>query len=153
VHRVLVDFGVTHVLWQPETVHGVESVAGELVFHTYAMKHLVNKKYYGGRILAELPAKAPRNDGHTVFNFGCDAAYASGLFDLADMRLSPLSLPTRPLPKPPRPRVPLDGKTASKLIARASHLVLDPGCPNAPAAPPEFMSVARWGRKLLYVRR
>ena len=150
VYRLLRSFGVTHVVWAPNQVFGEDSIAGELVFHTF-VTHLVNSRDFGGRRVAELPASEPPDDGHTVFSYTCNSGYQKGLYDLADLRISPLGLPGQPKVPPP-PRVALTESNADELLARASHAVVDPDCAGAPVMD-GFDHLARFGASDLWLRR
>jgi hypothetical protein len=130
LHRRLRQFGVTHVVWQPQVVYGDETAGGDLVFHTYVTRHLVNPQARGGRMLAELPEREPGDDGHTVFYFGCSNLYQNGLYELGDLSVSPLAVPGR-TPSYPPPRVPLQGDPIA-LASRASHAIVNRNCPGAP---------------------
>jgi hypothetical protein len=149
LYDLLKRYGVTHVVWAPEQVFGDESLASELVFHTF-VRHLVRVKQVHGRAIGQLPERAPPDEGDAAFNFACDAIYENGLFhvvDLHDSPITPLDL-AKPLALP---RVPLTGD-AEPLLARTNRAVIDPRCAGAPKAP-GFTRVANWGSKELMVRK
>jgi hypothetical protein len=151
LYRLLKSYGVTHVLWTPEQTYGEQSLAAEFVFHTFVARHVVKPKTKGGRRLAELRPDPPTDEGSAVFFFGCDATlYKSGLYEMSQLTISPLVLPGKKLPPLPDPRVPFEGDPAP-LMARASHLAVQPWCSGAPGTD-GFERIARWGGTDLYVR-
>lgn len=152
VHRLLRQAGVTHVLWTPELIYAEQTVASELMFHSYVTRHLVNRVQFGSRVLGELPPEEPPDDGRTVLYYGCDHAYQNGLYDIADLRATPERI-RRPGQKviPPRPRVRIREANLDALVQQASHAVLNRQCAGAPALE-EFERVARWGANELMLR-
>jgi hypothetical protein len=144
VYQKLREYGVTHVLWQPEQGSNEESFASNLVFHTFVSQHLVNKQNHGGRVLGELPKSAPANEGTTAFVFACDAnGYQSGLYELRDLNASPLRITNEEPPPLPNPRAPLAGDGLAQL-AQASYAVIQTSCSGAPSAA-GFQRVASQG--------
>jgi hypothetical protein len=131
LHRRLRQFGVTHVVWQPRIIYGDETAGGDLVFHTYVTRHLVRPQVHGMRMVAELPASEPGDDGHTVFYFGCSNLYQNGLYELRDLSVSPLEVPGLPPKVYPPPRVALLGDAAA-LASGASHAIVNRACAGAP---------------------
>jgi len=151
LHRWLRENGVTHVVYEPERVYGDESLAGDLIFHTYAKQHLVNVKVIHGRLVGELPSEPPPPERSTVFYFGCGTGPRSGLFQLSDLRASPLTPPGFPAKPPPFPRRPLSGDP-SPLLEAADRVVVDQQCPDAPELP-GFERVARANRLTYFARQ
>jgi hypothetical protein len=150
LHRLLRKYGVTHVVWTPEQTYGEDSAAGEFVFHAYVERYLVNPRHVGGRTVAGLPEREPIDEGHAVLCFTCDGGYEKGLYELSDLRISPLPLPDV-VPELPRPRAALDEHNLQTLLARASFALVDPSCSGAPPLD-GFSAVARAGRNQYFVR-
>jgi hypothetical protein len=151
LHELLKEYGVTHVAWMPQRVYGEDSLAGELVFHTYANLYLQDGRMFGSRRLAAVPKRKPRRERPEVFNYGCDGYLMSGLYRLEDLHVLPLRMPDDPPATFPPPRVPL-GANAEELIARADRVVIDTRCPGAPSLH-SFLQIATWGTKTLHARR
>ena len=141
----LKSWGVTHVLWDGEHAHGVDSVAGDLVFQTYVARHVVVVGRFGGLTLGTLPAATPPDDGHSVLYMGCPGSYADGLYRLEDLTVPTTALPERPLVyPPPRRPAPASASELAPLVAAASHAVVDRRCaPSVTLA--EFTVVAKNG--------
>jgi hypothetical protein len=150
LHRWLRENGVTHFVYQPR-VYGDESLAGDLVFHTYAKQHLINVKSVHGRLVGEVPSETPPRERTTVFYFGCDTGPANGLYELSDLTASPLAAPGFPVKPAPAPRQPLTGDVAP-LVAAADRAVVQARCPNAPELA-DFVQVASSDRLGYFARR
>lgn len=140
VHQLLRDFGVTHLVWQPGVVYGDESVAGDLVFHTYAQS-LQKLKTYAGRTLGQLPVQAPRARAQTVLVHQCDGSYAAGLYQLSDLRLSTYSLSGH-VTRFPQPRAP--SSSLKDAATRPEYAVINEKCAGAPSAK-DYVQVAAVG--------
>ncbi len=127
VHALFRSYGITHAVWEPRAVYGDESVAGDLVFHTYAATWKTVGKS-GSRHIAALPAEAPEPRDATVFVFSCDRSYASGLYPLSALRLSTYSLRGK-VTRYPTPQQPY---AEGDPVPRAGYAVVNEGCANAP---------------------
>jgi len=141
VHKKLKELGVTHATWATATAYADTSLASELLFHTYVSRFTVDKSRVGSRTVAELPRRAPPEDDKRVFYFGCDGTYASGLYELRDLAVSPLPVPKHTA-KYPRPRTKLV-EPASSLLDQASYAVIVRACPGAPEKMETFEVVAK----------
>jgi hypothetical protein len=127
VHALFRSYGITHVVWEPRAIYGDESVAGDLVFHTYAASWQ-NVGKSGSRHVAALPAEAPEPREATAFVFYCGGSYTSGLYPLSALRLS-----TYPLRgKVTRFPVPQQPYTEGDPVPSAGYAIVNEGCPNAP---------------------
>jgi hypothetical protein len=141
VYRLLKSYGVTHVVWHPEQVYGDDSLAGDLAFHTFVSRYLVNSKSIGGRRIGELPRKEPPRERPLVFYFGCGGGLENGLYAMSDLTASPLSAPgfvRDPLPVPKRA---LTGDVGA-LLNEVDRAIVNRGCAGVPDLP-EFERVAR----------
>lgn len=129
VDRLFKSYGITHVVYDPHVVYGDESVAGDLVFHAYAesLKPLLR---HGPRTIASLPPAPPPPRNDDVIVFQCDSSYPTGIFKLADLRLSPYPL-KRHVVRFPKPRQPIDA--LASLPERPSYAVINERCPGAPS--------------------
>jgi hypothetical protein len=128
VHSLFREYGITHVVWQPQSVYGDESVAGDLVFHTYAESWKKIRKH-AGRTIAALPAEAPPRRNQLVVMHQCDGSYSQGIYNLADLRLSPYPLRGH-VTRFPNPRQPLEA--LRDLPEPPSYAVVNDRCPGAP---------------------
>jgi hypothetical protein len=108
-YDALRGLGVTHLFWESASSKGADSVAGELVFWSFATRFTEDRKVLGGHTLATMPTEAPPAEwnAHALY-FGCTQ---SGLFRVADLRdfgydgTPDYPAPLEPLPpKPARPR-------------------------------------------------
>jgi hypothetical protein len=127
VHALFRSYGVTHVVWEPRAVYGDESVAGDLVFHTYAASWTTVGRS-GSRHIASLPSQPPEPREATAFVFSCDGSYPSGLYPLSALRLSTYSLRGKTT-RYPKPQVPY---TVGDAVPRAGYAVINEGCASAP---------------------
>jgi hypothetical protein len=150
LHRWLRDNGVTHVVYQPNRIHGDESLAGDLIFHTYVHQQLINVRSIHGRMVGEVPQRQPQAERPTVFYFGCSSGPANGLYELSDLAASPLTPPGFPAKPPPSPRRALSGD-AAPLLEAADRAIIDQRCPNAPE-PAGFERVANSDRRGYFAR-
>lgn len=151
LHRWLRENGVTHVVYQGERIYGDDSIAGDLIFHTYVKQHLIRVHSISGRTVGELPEEAPDAERPTVFYFGCGAGPASGLYRLPDLSASPLTAPGFPAKPPPEPRTPLTGDP-SPLVDAADRAVVENRCPSPPVLA-GFVRVAESERLSYYARQ
>ncbi len=146
VHQLFKDYGVTHVVWRPRTVHGEESLAGELVFHAYARYWQVVRSY-GGRSVAALPNDPPPEQASTVLVYACDGGYQPGLYDISDLQVSPYVLPDRPrhFPLPREPYSPEMARSKSY-----GYAMVNQACPGAPKLT-DYQQIAAYGTQSYYV--
>ena len=86
-----------------------------------------------------------------VFTCGGAGSYASGLYELSDLDVSPLTLIGKPPPKLPNPRKPLVGAPEA-LLAEAGYALIQTDCTGAPSAP-EFQRLARSATTEYMVRK
>jgi hypothetical protein len=129
VDKLFKSYGITHVVWDPRAVYGDESVAGDLVFHTYAQS-LRPLARHGPRTIAPLPKTPPAPRGQGVIVHQCDGSYRPGIYELSDLRLSTYPLKGHRV-RFPRPRQPIEALDA--LPERPSYAVINDGCPGAPS--------------------
>jgi hypothetical protein len=104
-------------------------VAGDLVFFEFATRHTEGLKAVGRTRLATLPSARPdpkdRND--KVALIGCDAGnYATGLYDLAQLRVPVFGPDRRTFPAPTQAV-----EAGAALFDAAGFAVTDPTCPAA----------------------
>lgn len=127
VHALFRSYGVTHAVWEPRAVYGDESVAGDLVFHTYAATWKTVGRS-GSRHIAELPAEAPEPREATAFVFYCGGSYTAGLYPLSALRLSTYPLRGKKTHFP----VPQQPYTVGDPVPRAGYAVINESCVDAP---------------------
>jgi hypothetical protein len=123
------ELGVTHVHWDDEVSKGWDSVAGDLVFFEFATRHTEGLKTIGRTRLATIPSARPepkdRND--KVALLGCDEGnYATGLYELAQLRVPVFGPDRRKFPAPAQPL-----EAGAALLDAAGFAVTDPTCPTA----------------------
>jgi hypothetical protein len=150
LHRKLKEFGVTHIAWIPKHVYADDTLASELVFHTYVGQYLKQVRSVSGRSLGALPRTTPPQERAEVFVYGCDTYLPSGLYRLEDLHVSPLIVPGQPFPNFPPPRVPF-ANDVEALLSRTDRAVVNMACPSPPTLP-GFELVANHGMKALYAR-
>lgn len=129
VDRLLKEYGVTHVMWDPGAVYGDESVGGDLVFHAY-MSGLTKSTSYGSRALAHLPAKPPRELGRDALVYLCDGAYAPGVYAITALGTSPYALPGE-RKKYPSPSLAF-AELAAPWPANIGYAIVNSACQGAP---------------------
>lgn len=150
VYRLLKSYGATHVVWSPEQAYGDDSLAGELVFHSF-VRHLVNVRSIRGRSVGELPRREPPRERQLVLYYGCSGGLQSGLYRVSDLAASPLTAPGFPLaPDPPPRRV--WSAPGEALIDEVDRAIVDRRCAGAPALE-GFERVARQGSREFLARR
>jgi hypothetical protein len=148
VDSLLKSWGVSHATWDPGVVYGVETVAGELVFHTYADDwHVLG--HYGARSVAELPKTPPRERNQFVIMHQCDGSYAQGIYLLPQVRLSPYTLNGKTLGTPP-PRYRMD--QLAELPEPPSYAFSNQNCPDKPDLK-DYKLVASVNKARYYARK
>nr|PZN25918.1 MAG: hypothetical protein DIU78_09135 [Pseudomonadota bacterium] len=153
LHRKLKEFEVTHVVWEYARASEEDSLAGELVFHTYASRSLLNRKTFGRKSVAEVPLDEPPPERAAVFYFGCRGQPASGLYRIEDLNVQVYwRLPGTPPPTYPAPRVPLENDL-DVLVAAADRAIIERSCPQAPQELDGFEEVARSDARIYFARR
>jgi hypothetical protein len=152
VYTLFRRLGITHVLWTPEQTHEENSLAAELVFHGFVTQNLRNVQYFGARSLGELRDKAPAPTPSEVLYYACDGKYENGLYELSDLRISPVLAPGEKTQTPPSPRVRIDGTNRNDLLGRVSYLVVNHQCKEALALG-DFERIARWRSSELMLRK
>jgi len=134
--RKLAGLGITHVLWQHEASLGWDSVAGDISFFSFALRHRRAAESIGTLRLAQLPDTAPERSilEEHVAVLSCPGAafYEPGLYRVADL-VVPVFGKRRLFFPPPRERLRVPPgqdatRVAAELIARASVVVTDPTC-------------------------
>ena len=127
VWDLLRGMGVTHVAWDTQISKGWDSVAGDIVFFQFAVKHTTKLTKHGGMSLTEM-APSPPAEGPfpaAVAYLGCNDTYRSGLYELSDLTVPVFGPKSRAYPRPRRPG---SGAAAEALVKAASFVVLDPKC-------------------------
>ncbi|MGB8331168.1 MAG: hypothetical protein WCE62_13680 [Polyangiales bacterium] len=120
------DLGVTHLVWRPQVSKGWDSVAGDLVFFDFAVRHAHDARTVGSHRVASMPeARPPDTPYGDVLYLGCGNTYASGLYRLSQMT-TPVFGPERK--SFPAPAVPADLENVDPLLEQTAFAVLDPKC-------------------------
>ena len=134
VWDLLNGMGVTHVAWENQLSKGWDSIAGDLMFFDFALKHTGKKTRHGAMHLAEMAPPPPPTSAHAPFDatvawLGCNdrQGYASGLYQIPDLTVPVFGPKSRSYP-PPRKPGPPSGATAEALVRAASYVVLDTRC-------------------------
>lgn len=132
VYDMLREMGVTHVAWESELSKGWDSVAGDLVFFSFALNHTKNRSRHGRMVLAELgPPPVEDRFPAGVAWLGCNDDYRNGLYELSEMTVPVFGPKRRALPKPR-----MADASAEELIGAASFVVVDGRCQRS--LPPTF---------------
>lgn len=133
VWQLLRDMGVTHVFWPTGKSVAFDSVASDLMFYNFAMRHTQHHRRFSGNTLGVMPDEPPPGpdefDDRTLV-LGCGkGGYRSGLYRVGQLQtkeLDPSSVvdpdPVRAVPdQPARPEL-------DKLLAEPAFVALDPAC-------------------------
>ncbi|MGB8221287.1 MAG: hypothetical protein WCF10_01810, partial [Polyangiales bacterium] len=129
VWNLLHGLGVTHLVWQDRVSKGYDSIAGDLVFFDFALRHALERKKVGQYWVARMPdGPPPATSFGPVAFFGCDDLYASGLYRFSEMTV-PVFGPDRH--NFPPPLVSAGDRSAEALLEDAKYVVIDPKCANA----------------------
>lgn len=119
--------GVTHIAWPATKSAGWDSIAGDLVFFSFANRDTLHKKRVGRFMLAEMPATAPDQPGiEHVLYLGCGKPIKNGLYNLADLSVSVFG------PSSERYRRPRKTGDAAALATEADALVVEAKCAKSP---------------------
>lgn len=152
VQKTLRELGVTHVLWQPATARGFDSVGSDVVFFDYVTRFLKKPRRIGGLSLAPL-AEGPLPEAElTVLYVGCDRSYGPGVYGAGQLRHLPYS-PAEPAPKP-RARAGSKQRLENALET-VDAVVWGERCHKLPSSPSThgFVTAARRGDDTIFVRR
>jgi hypothetical protein len=157
------ELGVTHVVWKDSVSKGWDSLAGDLVFFDFAVRHTTPQGKVSSHWIGAMPEAPPPDVAYgKVAFFGCPDDYPSGLYELSRMT-TPVFGPDRE--RFAEPSIPFDAESsdAESLIAQADYVVIDQNCGMRAAAKlgGDFRQVAKralvnpkrrqsW---LLYLRR
>ena len=126
VHEKLKEMGVTHVSWR-EDFEDMDSLAGELLFRTYAHLYTGERLYKNGWTVAPVPRQTPAPRSDRVLVVGCGYPYKTGLYTLEE-----LSVPRPTLYVPMAQFTPSKtSPTPAMLIDEASYLAIENTCPIA----------------------
>lgn len=148
LHALLASFGVTHVIWIPDSGLMWNSFADDLVFYSFVDQHLTERWHVGAHQIARLPARAPSSEPFgLVLYWGSGSSYSSGLYPVAALTVpghghherSEFPLPVR------------SGGDAAALIGAAEFALLEDNTPGAPALD-GFTRVMRRGNQEIWAR-
>ncbi len=127
LQETLRGMGVTHLCWRPDSMTGLDTLAGDLLFYAFAAYYVGETKVNEGYYVAPLSADPPPRHRWLewpVANFACSEGYAQGLYQLGDLS-APIAGPRQPA----SPRTPADAKTDIMAMVSASRfVVLEPSC-------------------------
>lgn len=149
VDRLLRDFGVTHLLWQPKMVFGNESLGGDLVFHAYAADLQIMAQY-GSRAVAKVGTSLPREVGADALVYLCNpGGYLPGIYPIKELATSPYGLPGE-VKRYPGPRMPF-AAVPEEWPLSVGYAVVSSACPGAPTVR-GFIETASFSSARYYVR-
>jgi len=141
VHEALRKMGATHMVWN-ERSRAYDSIAGDLMFYSYAIGFGLNRQDVRGLNLAELPRKAPnqtaQNFPDKVVILGCGKPYADGLYRVSDLAQPNWGPKQKEVPSP-RQSVASKADAVELAYNTADFVLVDPKCEG------EFDG--RWGEK------
>jgi hypothetical protein len=150
IHRELVELGVTHVLFNSDSVIR-DSLAGDLAFLRYATSFTASRERFGNYTVARLsPNAPPANAGSardTVAVFGCRDRYGRGLYELRALALPDSNGKLKP--EPPLSQT-LD---VEKARTRARFMVVDQECGEKVEPGGKFRKIGTRGKVALYARK
>lgn len=146
VHDMLRGMGVTHLLWDTQDSKGWDSIAGDITFFSFALRHGMEKKSVGGMTFAKMspPPEPGEAFPDAVAFLGCNTTYRSGLYTRADMTMAAFGPKGRTYPEPRRPGPP-KGESAEALAKDADVVVLEVKCQSAlpPSVSRDFTLAAK----------
>ena len=113
LHDQLRAWGVTDVLWQTGLSQGLDSYAGEFVFHEFAERYCERKRPFGALAIAKMPPSPPPErswlDERAVVVLGPrSGTYARGVYPIRDLGILEAGKPEAR----PRPQRPIDDTAA-----------------------------------------
>jgi hypothetical protein len=155
VHELLRSMGVTHLLWQP-TSHASDSLAGDLVFLSFASRRAIPMAKIDPFVLAAMPSQAPLDPpfGPALIVSCSPRPYRAGVYELADLTVPPK--PDDQLYRYPSPRIrweDLGGPERAASLSVAEFVVAEEGCGGLPPGVPAGL---RWlgqrGSYVIYAR-
>jgi hypothetical protein len=156
-YEALRDLGVTHLLWQTQVSLESDSLAGDLMFFGFAVRHGVAPVTFGKLSLAGMPAEAPPAEVPLLVAFlGCAAGeHEQGLYRVEDLHdLKPLPGDDPPLARPREAFAGLDEAARTRLVQRATFVVDNPKCGALPEEDKRaLVLLGRRGRLSLWMRR
>jgi hypothetical protein len=119
---------VTHVAWRRGQSRSWDSLAGDLVFHDFALRYTAKPQSKGGWTVAPLVDRPAEPElGDEVLYLGCDSSYRMGVYRLRDLAVPSLGKHKRA--DYPAPSVPLASADAAKdWVARVRYVVHEPRC-------------------------
>jgi len=130
VHDALTALGATHMVWN-ERSRAFDSIAGDLMFYSYALRFGVNRQDVRGMNLAELPKVPPAETVDTfqdkVMVLGCGKPYADGLYRIRDLAQPNWGFKQKEI-LPPRQAVDSKAAAVELTIAMADYVIIDPKC-------------------------
>jgi hypothetical protein len=155
VDDLLRSMGASHLVWESSS-RRADSLAGDLVFFSYALRHGKGRIAMGSYWLAAMPDSPPPDAPHgSVVVVGCaPGPYASGVYELGDLAIPPV--PGDSPSRYPRPRRSWDALGASERaasLADAEFVVAEPACHEIPEHGLDgLIPLARRGPYTLYAR-
>ncbi len=127
------EMGITHVFWRGTKSRAWDSLAGDIMFFTFARQYTVNVKVLKKRAtIGEMPETPPPDASgfpDRVAVLTCRNPHlAPGEYVVSDLN-KPMFGPERD--QYPPPRVPVtEDMPIEKLVARADYVVVEPRCIN-----------------------
>ncbi|HTM45914.1 MAG TPA: hypothetical protein VL137_13230 [Polyangiaceae bacterium] len=121
------SLGLTHVVWPNKSSSGLNSIAGDLLFFDFVNLHTGKAKRFGSFNLAQIAGVTRSAKNLRVTYLGCADKYASGLYDVTQLRVPGET--NRRKSKYPKPHVRL-GKSddPTQLIEQSRYLAYQPAC-------------------------
>jgi hypothetical protein len=120
------ELGVTHVVWQDKVSEGWDSVAGDLVFFDFALRHTLDQKRAGDMRVGRVPDEPPPDKvAGSVALFGCNDTYKSGLYGLSSLTTPVFGPKDRHFAPPAQAAAPGDELA---LVKKAAFVIIDPAC-------------------------
>lgn len=133
--ETLRGLGVTHLYWRGDTVNGLDTLAGDLAFLSFATFYVGEKQSVDLEYVAPLLDRAPPDHRWLewpVAVFSCTEGYSPGLYQLGDLTV-PIAAPRQF----PAPRTPASDENARALLDSSRIVVREGTCAVSVAPTPE----------------
>lgn len=151
VYDLYKGYGVTHLLYSTGETGEAETLAGDLVFWSFAKRFGKGPRPFGSFVLAGMPdAPPPPEASNVVAVFVCPGGAAPGLYHLPDLHVPAFGPRHNKFPPPFQATTP---GGAAELVAGAAYAILEPRCAGLSGGPGAgFERLARrksyefWGR-------
>lgn len=140
LYRLLLDLGITHLLWCQGLSQGYDMLAGDLKFHYFVMHHAHPVARYGDLVVARLgdiPAPGAEFPDRVIY-IGSGGRYGSGLYSLGAFTVPEYGTHPRSEYLPP-----LDRRVDDEAIRAADFVVRERSAGGSPLPAGLFVKMAQ----------